>query len=474
MWRLSKTVWKEKLKLWFKSQISPDAQSVLDAYARVKSFEADLNRRAEAINDRIEEINGHLREFRRIQNKSNDSIEKILFQYEQDIPAFQDQVPWECEVFELPYGKDFRMLFNPSVIEVKGERWLIVRNCKIDPNKRPPYDSFSHLTRYRLDDTKVDYSSKVDIPLPLGSSRSEQWEDPRILQNGNRLLLTCCNFIQGQTYAHQAMAVLDLDWNLLGINHTRYGKNGHDLPSNTGHEKNWAWFIHEGELHMVYSMEPHVVVKCDSAASVVEEYSTKLENDIWFYGERRGGSNPIRIGDEYFAFFHSSTPWWHGRRRYYMGAYAFEAKPPFRITRSTTIPLLHGSKNNHRILEFPLVIFPGGSLYDEDKQEHFVVFGVNDFQSGWIKIPHSDLLALMKSYVQKKKDPYTATAKGSGRIHPIARVDQVTGTDFSDKEVVRDTGDDSYPGNPEKRNTQAVDTVALERQHGGAIKAGKS
>jgi hypothetical protein len=270
------------------------------------------------------------------------------------------------------------------------------------------------------------------------------------------------------------MAVLDLDWNLLGINHTRYGKNGHDLPSNTGHEKNWAWFIHEGELHMVYSMEPHVVVKCDSAASVVEEYSTKLENDIWFYGERRGGSNPIRIGDEYFAFFHSSTPWWHGRRRYYMGAYAFEAKPPFRITRSTTIPLLHGSKNNHRILEFPLVIFPGGSLYDEDKQEHFVVFGVNDFQSGWIKIPHSDLLALMKSYVQKKKDPYTATAKGSGRIHPIARVDQVTGTDFSDKEVVRDTGDDSYPGNPEKRNTQAVDTVALERQHGGAIKAGKS
>ena len=159
MWRLSKTVWKEKLKLWFKSNISPDAQSVLDAYARVKSFEADLNRRAEAINDRIEEINGHLQEFRRIQNKSNDSIEKILFQYEQDIPAFQDQVPWDCEVFELPYGKDNRMLFNPSVIEVNGERWLIVRNCKIDPNKRPPYDSFSHLTRYRLDDTRVDYSS---------------------------------------------------------------------------------------------------------------------------------------------------------------------------------------------------------------------------------------------------------------------------------------------------------------------------
>ena len=474
MWRLSKTIWKEKLKLWFKSLIGPDAQTVLDAYARVRSFEADLQRRTKAINQRIQEINEHLLEFRRIQDKNNDSIEEILFQYEQDIPAFQDQVPWEADVFELPYGKDNRLLFNPSVIEVKGERWLIVRNCQIDPKLRPPYDSFSHLTRYRLNDTKVDYSSRVDIPMPTGGSRLEQWEDPRILQNGNKLLMTCCNFVQGRTFAHQAMAILDLNWNLLGINHTRYKDNGHDLASNKGHEKNWTWFIHEGELHMVYSIEPHLVTKCDAAASVVEEYTTNLEGDIWFYGERRGGSNPIRIGDEYFAFFHSSTPWWHGRRRYYMGAYAFEAKPPFRITRSTTIPLLYGSKNNHRILEFPLVIFPGGSLYDEDKREHFVVFGVNDFQSGWIKIPHDDLLGLMKTYVPKKEDPNTVAAKCAGRLHSIDRVAKVTGADFSDTEVIRDPAGDGYPGNPQKRISEATDSSAPERKHRRTIKVSKS
>jgi predicted GH43/DUF377 family glycosyl hydrolase len=474
MWRLSKTVWKEKLKLWFKSMISPSAQTILDMDAKLKSFGADLEQRAEDINQRVREINEHLTEFRRLQAKNNDSIDKIMFQYEQDIPAFQDQVPWECELFELPYGKDNRLLFNPTVIEVNDQRWLIVRNCQIDPKKRPPYDSFSKLTRYRLDDTKVDYSSKTDMPMPLGGSRAEQWEDPRILQNGSRLLMTCCNFIQGKTYAHQAMAIMDLDWNLLGINHTKYGKNGHDITANTGHEKNWTWFMHDGEPHMVYSIEPHVVTRCDSAASVVEEYTTDLAGDIWFYGQRRGGSNPIRIGDEYFAFYHSSTPWWNGRRRYYMGAYAFEAKPPFRITRSTTIPLLHGSKNNHRVLEFPLVIFPGGSVYDEAKREHFVVFGVNDFQSGWVKIPHDDLLGLMKSYVQKENDPNTVTAEVSGRIPPITRVAKVTGTDFDDREVVWDTGDDGYPGSPEKRVPEATDPAPAKRKRRRATKARKS
>ena len=157
-----------------------------------------------------------------------------------------------------------------------------------------------------------------------------------------------------------------------------------------------------------------------------------------------------------------------------MGAYAFEAEPPFRITRSTTIPLMYGSLHNRRILEFPLVIFPGGSLYDEAKQEHFVVFGVNDFESGWVKIPHQDLLDLMRVYVQKEDDPNTVTAKGKGRLSPIASVAAVTGTDFADKEVDANTGDAGYPGTPEKRNTKAANSTAAKRKRKRAAKTSKS
>jgi hypothetical protein len=68
--------------------------------------------------------------------------------------------------------------------------------------------------------------------------------------------------------------------------------NGHDIWANTGHEKNWTWFFHEGSPHMIYNIEPHTVLRCDAAASVVEKYESAVEKDIWFYGQRRGGSNP--------------------------------------------------------------------------------------------------------------------------------------------------------------------------------------
>jgi predicted GH43/DUF377 family glycosyl hydrolase len=480
MWRLSKTNWWERLKLRIKSMVSPSAQTVLDMDAKLKSFGTDLTERADAINERIKDINQHLDHFRRVQDLNNASIDKIMAQFEQDIPAFQDQVPWESGIFDLPYGEDNRLYFNPTVVDIEGTCWLIIRNCQIDPHKAPPYNSFSKLTRYALDGTKVLYSTKRDIPLPLGRTKLEQWEDPRILYTGRRLWLTCTNFIQHKTYAHQTMAVLDATWNVIGINHPVYGKNGHDIWANKGHEKNWTWFMHEGEPHLIYNIEPHTVVRCDAAASPVSTYETRIDRDIWYYGQRRGGSNPVRIGNEYFAFFHSSTPWWNGRRRYYMGAYAFEAKPPFRITRCTTMPLMYGSKNNRRVLEFPLVIFPGGSLFDKEKQEHFVVFGVNDFESGWVKIPHEDLLDLMRVYVQvdnkdiEGKDENTVTAKTGDRLPSIAPVEKVTGDGHSDQEVVWNYGDEGYPGAPEKRVSKTTHRPPAKRKRSRAVKARKS
>jgi len=456
---------------------SPSAQTVLDMDSKLKSFSEDLETRRKEIEQSIEDVNKHLGHFRRVQDQNNASIDKIMHQFEQDIPAFQDQVPWECGIFDLPYGVNNTLYFNPTVTEIDGVRWLVVRNCRIDPYRPPPYDSFSKLTRYMLEDTQVIRSTEKDIPLPLGRTKLEQWEDPRIFNTGRKLWLTCTNFIQGKSYAHQTMAVLDPLWNVQGINHPVYGDNGHDIWANKGHEKNWTWFFHEGSPHLIYNIEPHTVLKCDAGASVVEKFETTVEKDIWFYGQRRGGSNPIRVGDEYFAFYHSSTPWWNGRRRYYMGAYAFEAKPPFRITRSTTIPLMYGSAHNRRVLEFPLVIFPGGSTYNEETKEHFVVFGVNDFQSGWVKIPHEDLLALMRNYVvqeEKENSVGGAVAEGQSRLRPVKPVENVTGADFDDTEVAPDTGDVGYPGSPEKRDPQTNGKPAAKRRTRRKSRAGKS
>ena len=78
-----------------------------------------------------------------------------------------------------------------------------------------------------------------------------------------------------------------------------------------------------------------------------------------------------------------------------MGAYTFEAKAPFEPLRMTHEPLLIGSEHDPRVFEGPLVIFPGGAIRQDDS--FLVVFGVNDENCGWVKIPEKDLEGLLQS-----------------------------------------------------------------------------
>jgi predicted GH43/DUF377 family glycosyl hydrolase len=137
--------------------------------------------------------------------------------------------------------------------------------------------------------------------------------------------------------------------------------------------------------------EPHEVVRWDGT-EVAEVYETQAPG--WEFGQMRGGSAPIKLGDEYLCFFHSSTPWTDKKRRYHMGAYTFRAKPPFNITRMTSRPILSGSKEDPWQEGLPLVVFPCGALMEGNK---FVVsMGVNDYCSAWIKIPFDELEHLME------------------------------------------------------------------------------
>ena len=76
-----------------------------------------------------------------------------------------------------------------------------------------------------------------------------------------------------------------------------------------------------------------------------------------------------------------------------MGAYAFEAKPPFKITRMTKKPILSGSQEDPWQEGLPLVVFPCGAVLQSNK--FLVTMGVNDYVSSWIEIPLDDLNKLM-------------------------------------------------------------------------------
>lgn len=102
-------------------------------------------------------------------------------------------------------------------------------------------------------------------------------------------------------------------------------------------EKNWSFFSHEDELYCVYSVQPHVILHCHGHdAFPFCETQTRLP---WSGGLLRGGASPVRVGDEYWH-------WFHGRLQkdglivYNAGVVTFEARPPFRPRRITPRPLL--------------------------------------------------------------------------------------------------------------------------------------
>lgn len=335
--------------------------------------------------------------------KINERAYEITHVHEQDIESFTAQSPWSAGFFNLPYSSHL-IIFNPAVCRVHGVDYLVTRYTDVNTGRRPPFQLFSKIGVWELRGT-APVGSPIILPLPMGNSRKEQWEDPRVnvveRPDGTASIwVTCTNFIQGKGFAHQAMAVFDEKWRRKGINELEYGKNGKDLYSQRGHEKNWTWFFHEGKPHCVYTIQPsHKVLACNPTATAVEqEYETTKWNRLWRYGEARGGSNPIKVGDEYWAFFHSALPWWSHRRRYFMGAYAFEAKPPFTITRVSSHPILAGSLEDHdevaKYYNFPLTVFPCGATFND--QEWLISMGINDTRSGWIKIPHEELIETVR------------------------------------------------------------------------------
>ncbi len=114
----------------------------------------------------------------------------------------------------------------------------------------------------------------------------------------------------------------------------------------------------------------------------------------WQYGAIRGGTPPILVDGLLWTFMHSSLGWKHRYRRYYAGAIAFEPQPPFKPVLITPEPLLQGSQNDRWAQKKPLVVFPCGAIFKNDKW--LISMGVNDLCSAWVEIPHKSLATLMR------------------------------------------------------------------------------
>jgi beta-1,4-mannooligosaccharide phosphorylase len=300
----------------------------------------------------------------------------------EDPPSIVKQTHWPVRILnELPKDAEY---FNPSLVDRPDGRWLIARKSK----------HMNSIMAFRLQGDRV-VGQGVAVPIAARQD-GEHFEDPRAFWHLGRIWLSCCNFMWGPVYtgAHQVLCEIGMDWRMIRRYDVVYGGNGNHVGGNHRWEKNWLWFFHDGVPHMIYTTLPHVVVQFDEKFNARQQYSTMPKRISWPWGEPRGGTPPVRIGDEYWTFFHSSSDWKQMvSRRYHMGCYTFSAKPPFAMKRYTQMPILSGSQYDRFAHPKPLVVFPCGAILKNGVWQ--ISLGVNDLDCALMEIPHSELEKLL-------------------------------------------------------------------------------
>ena len=318
--------------------------------------------------------------------------------FEDSIPSITRQTKWPVKFVhfgkaQLPQVR----FFNTTIIARGDEEWLIARRAEGCENEGMGKNT---LMAFKLDDNRSP-THFAPIHLDTRSYRDQHFEDPRITVIGGRPWLSYCTFQifkpARYTGAHQQVAILNDDWQPETRWDPVYGKNGGSIHTGDGNEKNWTWFEHEGKLHLLYNIEPHTVVEWHGDAVKAEHLTQTLP---WDFGHMRGGTSPVQLdkGGDFTVFFHSSTKWKDPKRRYHMGAYQFESKPPFKITRMTSKPILSGSQHDPWQPGLPLVVFPCGAIHKKGKW--VISMGVNDFCTAIMELPHNDLMKLMTKVPQ--------------------------------------------------------------------------
>lgn len=275
--------------------------------------------------------------------------------------------------------------WNPGLLKYRDKLWLAYRFHRREAKQR------CGIAICALDpDRKFEPSESSQFLRFTGITGTEHHEDCRLFMFRGEPHISYTEmrgYRPGIDYTCVVKyARLSLDgkgrWHVEEEFHPQYGLN-----SGFAKEKNWVFFEHDGKLMCIYSSQPeHVVFQIEGEKVVGEKHVSPAP--IWHWGAMRGGTPPIPLDkDRMMLVFHSSlaTETAPHYVRYYAGAYAFEAKPPFRILEVSETPIMAGSEEDGHQVDpryvdgwKPYVVFPCGLVPDNGK--FLVSLGVNDWQ----------------------------------------------------------------------------------------------
>lgn len=333
---------------------------------------------------------------------------------------FQDELSLPKELTNLPLSDreivldvkklDIRNVFAPynaSLIEKDDGYFLFFRYDQVRQMHMNMFHTYIGCAEL---DKKFRQTDKEFVPIRTNSDYSE---DPRVIRKGDELLLIYNDLLSKNLYS-RSMHVASID----PESGVATSVTNLDLRMKQM-EKNWVPFIYEPEpgvesVHFEYQISnPRRILtfnETDPSDSVNFRLSKiqDAEGQSWKkkWGMIRGGSSARLVDGEYPGFFHSSFTDVNDTCWYVMGAYTFEAHPPFRVTAMSPHPILFKgiydspTVNTADLNKF--VVFPGGFVIEKDENRTLLHLACGENDSA-TKIITMDKNALLQSL--KKLDP---------------------------------------------------------------------
>lgn len=290
-------------------------------------------------------------------------------------PKVTDQLP--CRTFEPSGLKPFG--YNPTIIEHDD---MILMAYRYHPQPDSPS---SRLVISQIDlDGAVLSNREPDFNCKSG-------EDPKLFRGPSTW--PWMSYVASSLPHLPARAV---------VRYTELvnGKPQDLVTPNIGHndetaiEKNWVMWGGLLYFAVLYQCHPthQVYTKNGNGWTLHETPAPK-----WPWGPIKGGTPPVLHDGKLLRFFHSTTEKEFGPhpRRYYVGALLMEPKPPFKVLRVSSKPILYGSEiDDVRVKDRPPhwkanVVFPGGAIPKGDGW--ILAVGVNDCQCVLAKVGENDL-----------------------------------------------------------------------------------
>lgn len=319
--------------------------------------------------------------------------------------------PTEARVTEMssvyhPHIRDHMFNYNPSLFMHQGKRYTTHRLSTYNMCKT----ILEHISQFKATlerdgvlnsiviQTPLDNIIFVDYPSHSRFPCPEAYEDSRsIILNENLVLIV--NNPQHDRCDRTMVALFiplpsaeELECQSI-LRPSHIVTLSYEKARRT--EKNWMPFVRENKLYFVYSVNPHVVLHCDTETGQCTEAAVTHYDPKTVPTYFRGGSPCLLLkkDNHYLAVAHARHSIAGVKFIYTSVFYLFESEPPFSISAISPEFFLDDDFQVYRFQQ--IIQFVAGLVKNDDDGRLYISYGVQDCKSKVLSLPLDSALALL-------------------------------------------------------------------------------